>query len=593
MPSKNATIAVLLSVAMVMFAGCAGWGTDGPADPDEKTDDNGEAQADEGADAVEGDDAVEDTSSTSEGNTGSQDGSEPSDGSTQSDSDSGDASSSKGEGTNYPYDSGSDEGTDETGDDDSQSDDPDISDGSDKSDNMNDSAKSEAHTLTITVKNPDGEPATDADVSVVTYDGGSPVDTGTTDENGQMTLDVEDGDYEVSVSPESGAQSSDNRLVRINGEDNELVVQLEDPGEPTADMRVHAEDAETGEYVEGVAITVENRETGETYTGTTSQGDEYDGVYHNFEDLPVGTYQVTAESNGYETATDVVELTGSGRQPILHLNPVDAEFTVTGVDRFGEPVTEAHVSFTHDEYGVTDVQLNENGEATFQVPVHGTWSYSVTAPGYETEGVGEQVEVTGDVDREVQVENEVHELVVNVGDEAPVENADITLERHADGATTTEQTDEDGRVTFDVYTGDYTVTGVDERGEEQSIEVRVPDNQSIHLDEMYETTNVPFSVEILGGEPAPDVEVNGETQLKEGEHTFSTSPTDENGNTQAELLVGQRYYIEVTGPSGDYQVIGASEDGNDRSNEFVVEDDTSITIRTNPSQTPPGAAEAA
>lgn len=43
---------------------------------------------------------------------------------------------------------------------------------------------------------------------------------------------------------------------------------------------------------------------------------------------------------------------------------------------------------------------------------------------------------------------------------------------------------EDGPVSFDVYGGVYTVTGVDERREEQAKRVMVPDQQSIVLDQL-------------------------------------------------------------------------------------------------------------
>lgn len=46
--TQHIITALALSVIMILAAGCTGWGEDGPANPEEETDGNGEAQADEG-----------------------------------------------------------------------------------------------------------------------------------------------------------------------------------------------------------------------------------------------------------------------------------------------------------------------------------------------------------------------------------------------------------------------------------------------------------------------------------------------------------------------------------------------------------------
>lgn len=79
------------------------------------------------------------------------------------------------------------------------------------------------------------------------------------------------------------------------------------------------------------------------YAGRTYQSEEYDGNYVIFERLPLGTYQLTADTEGYEGATYVVQLTESGRQPILQLQPQEPKLTINVVNQFGEPVNRGEV----------------------------------------------------------------------------------------------------------------------------------------------------------------------------------------------------------------------------------------------------------
>lgn len=485
MVSKRLIIAVVLSLSMVMAAGCAGWGTDGPTDPDDSS------------------------------NEGAEEPSEGSDGGAEA----------------QPSDAGS-------GDDDETETDPQGS-------------SSESPSSSTDTQSSSGDSSSDDSVSSSSStDAQSTSDDSSSDDSG------------------SGDSGSDDTTV--------------------ADMRVYAENTETGDYLEGVSITLENRATGATYTGTTTEGDAFDGSYHNFQDLPLGTYQVTAEANGYETSTNVVELTESGRQPILEMSPVSSEFAVSVEDRFGDPVTNGQVTFTHANYDSWTIDLDDSGTASIVVPEHGTYGYSVSAPGYQTDGVGGQVDVTANTQQTVEVENEVHQLVVYAGDEAPVEGADITIERHADGETTTKTTDANGRVAFDVYTGSYTVSGVDERGEEQAVDVTVRDDHSMRLDQLYETTMVTFSIELMGGdEPIADAQVVGSTRLATGEHTIDTPLTGSNGVTQAELLVGKTYDIHVEGPGNEYRVTRLEGTGTDGANHVTVEEGASVTVSVNPSQMPP------
>lgn len=167
----------------------------------------------------------------------------------------------------------------------------------------------------------------------------------------------------------------------------------------------------------------------------------------------------------------------------------------------------------------------------------------------------------------------------------------VTIVRHADDATTTKTTDANGRVSFDVYSGSYTVRGVDKRGEEQAVEVSIHNDQLMRLDQLYETTIVTFSIELMGGdEPIADAQIVGSTQLASGEHTIDTPLTGSNGTTQAKLLVGKTYDVSVEGPGNEYQVTSLSGAGTNGGNHVTVEESASITVSVNPREMPPEQA---
>lgn len=265
-----------------------------------------------------------------------------------------------------------------------------------------------------------------------------------------------------SSSSTASASSSSSSVESGESETNEDEEEEEqEAGEETktADMRVYVEDTTTGEYIEGMKITVENRETGETYTGTTVKGEKFDGKYHNFTGLPLGIYQVTAEGVGYETATNVVKLTESGRQPILHADRQyeDARVTITVLDNFGEPVTDGQVQIVPSETTSFTKGLDENGQASFRASGSETYQHYVYADGYQTGYPYGEIDPTEQTRKTVTVDRTVHELTVQTNGAAYDSNTKVMIYRHADNATTTRYTGEGHEVTFDVYTGTYTV----------------------------------------------------------------------------------------------------------------------------------------
>lgn len=565
MASKSVIIAVLLSMAMVTAAGCAGWGTDGPTDPEEETDSNGEAQADEeseneASDRAEngGTETSDDTSSTSDSDTGVQDSSESSDttsdtsqsngsgsdestdetgatgnGDSQTDADSsaddsddtGDAPAPSdsdefdSDGSDSPNESdgegSSDENDSQNDSDETDSNDLDSSDDSNESDNGDDTDDStgnetgdsdnetddeeETHTLTVQVYNSEGEPVEGADVSLVMYDPGEPVDEGVTDSSGEAQFTVPNGSYEVTVSGVEDAQSTLDMGTSVQGEDTTHTVNLYDPDD---DMHLYS-----------------------------------------------ATIQVVDE-DGNPIPNELVEV-----------GPVDTELQRLITDENGEVTV---------EFGNSSLDDAVMYEAVVRGESH---SFSV-----ERGVQHEQIVVSDDSERQT------HELTVNAGERVGIEGVDVTIERW-DGQTTTKTTGEDGQVTFDVYPGEYTITGVDPRGEEQSVDVTVPDQQEVLLDEMaypapdeVETT---LTVVDQNGDPVEGVTVEAMTSIPPhyADVYIQSEPTNENGEVVVEAHAGQNYSIDriedTDGNSyqvvsvGDGMTLHVNEDG--ESDEIVVE----------------------
>ncbi|MFC7224088.1 carboxypeptidase regulatory-like domain-containing protein [Halalkalicoccus sp. GCM10025322] len=207
MPAKRTLVGVLLSVLVILSAGCAGWGEDGPQDIEVEVNENDEAQAQGDLESEEREstnsedtDGVANTSATSEAKN-----TDPA------------SANESAEPENEPI------RVDEADTDNSKS--PNESDSND----VNESEESETHHLTVTVTSPEGHAVDNADVSIVTYDGGADVADATTAGNGQATFDVKEGAYEVLVSHDQFDQSPANRIVMVD-EDTDFEARLENPG---------------------------------------------------------------------------------------------------------------------------------------------------------------------------------------------------------------------------------------------------------------------------------------------------------------------------------------------------------------------------
>lgn len=590
MLSKQTTIAVVLSMIMVMSAGCAGWGTDGPTNPDEETDGNGEAQTNEspgddqetesddsGAEeeqqgGEENSDTSASTDSAEEPSTGEDtDGtdangpSETEDGKTadsteetetpdgtetdssQTDSDQGDESPSSnggddnGDGSPASGDNNENGDSDESDGESSNEDDTDSDDSQDDLDDsekltcdafdtheeaqsyyeedtdarthldadnngiacealQDDTEEPETHTLTVQVNDADGNPVEGADVSVTVGDSGAPVADGTTDENGQVEFEVENGDYEIMVSDTEDAQSSANRGTQVRGEDTEYTVNLFDP-----DDNMH------------------------TYSATVQVVDE----------------------DGNPLTNERVEVSSPpGEEPVEYITDENGEFRIEFQNSSEDDVVQ-HEVVVRDTSETIHVERGEQHE---------------------------QITVSTDVERQT------HTLTVNSGEIYPVEGVDVTIERHADGATTTKTTDEEGQTTFNVYPGDYTVTGVDEQGQTYTEEVTVDGDESVLLPHEVPTPpeiTTTITVVDQDGNPVEGVTIEAMTSLPpQGADVYIQSePTDENGEVEVQAHAGQNYSIDriadADGTSyqvvsvGDGMTLEVDEDG--ESDEIVVE----------------------
>lgn len=495
MPSKNVIIAVILSMTMVTAAGCAGWGADGPTESEEETDGNGEAQADEGSENEDSGtttdgtvdeekderaDAPEDALSTSENEIGAQDSTESSDTDTQSDGSDSEESSDE---------------TESTGEGDSQPAESNDTDEADERDDSDDFSESETHTLTVTVESPEGHDIEGATVSVVTYDGGESVDSVTTDENGQATFEVENGDYEVSVDGTQLHQSFENRLVTVSGEDTAFEVNMQNPG------RMY------------------------DYSMTVQVVDE----------------------DGNPIANELVRIGTPGEELEKHITDDTGEVTISFGNSAEDDAIMQIIEIRGEEYPVS-VTLGEQTE---------------------------QIIVSDDSERET------HELTVHAGEQAPVENVDVTSERW-DGVTTTKTTSENGQVTFTVYPGEYTVTGIDERGEEQTVAVFVPDQQNVLLGQMGtpapEQVTATLEVVDQDREPVEGVTVEAITSIPPtyADVYIQSEPTDENGHVTVEAHADQTYSIDrVVDSAGNSYSVQQVGDGQML---HIDEDSTADTI---------------
>lgn len=115
---------------------------------------------------------------------------------------------------------------------------------------------------------PDDEPITDANVGIVTYDSGVPINSGTINENGQATFKLRNGSYAAEVGHEVYAQPSDDRGVVINDADVKRTIQL---------VRYGPSDPSDEDGSDGSGDSDDDATDGDEEPGNDSENDTDDG----------------------------------------------------------------------------------------------------------------------------------------------------------------------------------------------------------------------------------------------------------------------------------------------------------------------------
>lgn len=381
----------------------------GAEDSGSSGDSNSEPQSSTGADGSDGSDGDDssDGSDGSNGNDGSDDsdGSNGSDGTDDDDGDSGDgdeqltcdAFDTQPEAQMY-YD----EAPEERDHLDANNDDipcESLPDGdSSGGDDGNDTDVGPAtHELKVTVTNHNGDPVEGASVSIVTYDGGEDVASGTTNSDGVATFDVPNGSYEAVVTTEDDEllQPSDQRLVDVNGEDASLDVQMQSSGdngggEETHTLTVYADSA----------VTLESTDE----DGMNETKEPTDGVV-TFE-VPAGGYTLAAD--GYHRA-DVLSVEEDTEITLQDTSGATMDVVVVDAET-GNPIGGAEMDgecalwYTGgDSYIETTSASEGDGIVTVHTGVTPTTCEpTVTAPGYESTTIG--LDAPGDDGQTVELE---------------------------------------------------------------------------------------------------------------------------------------------------------------------------------------------
>lgn len=428
MPRTRFVVAVVLTAVMVLSAGCAGFGTDGPADSPQESDGN--------ADDQENESPADDTDATNESSEESSD-----DGEDSNEYDSTDPpESSEDDLDESPDADGSDDG--------GSADETDSADGTDDADEGDDAGSGTNSGQEDTASSDDGngdaandgngdapsenggdgdggeDPSESGDagdrengkeepVYTLTVEADSPVTLERTWEDASTTREPTDGTVEFSVIEGSYALSADG----YHDVPEELAIQVDSDttvtmqSEDGVDVEVTVVDAETGEPIEGAEISGVcdwYYSSGDAHvTGET----DADGVATAHAELSPTDCDATVSAEGY--ASESVSLAVPDDDGLtVELEPEESEapetntLTVEVTDaETDEPIEGATVE-AHGADGDPDdtrdlryeAQTNENGVAGMEVRAAMNYVITVEAAGYET-GHGEV-----SLDRETSIE---------------------------------------------------------------------------------------------------------------------------------------------------------------------------------------------
>lgn len=148
----------------------------------------------------------------------------------------------------------------------------------------------------------------------------------------------------------------------------------------------------------------------------------------------------------------------------------------------------------------------------------------------------------------------------------------ITIERQADGATTTKQTDDGGSADFEVYPGDYVVSGTDETGHTQTQDVTVDSDTAVMLGQLQrpqpEERTLTVAVIDQDGDRASGVPVEAVARrLPAGGDNLTQGVTDSEGLVEFSVYDGIQYTLSA---GGDYTGSATiTMDGNEHTTLYV------------------------
>lgn len=316
----------------------------------------------------------------------------------------------------------------------------------------------ETSSLKVTVDNHNGEPVEGASVTVITADGGDEVASGTTDSNGVITFDVENGEYDVIVEHEDITAAS---RVTVDGDTEDSLTLDTSDQKATGIVKVVDQN---GDPVEGEPVTLWPPGAVEEEATETRETDENGEV----------RIELVAGEPEDVVMFDVVVRDQKKYLGIMADAYVGVQEVVFEVDTTGVDGTERALKVT---------VVDQNGDPLEGASIHATGPVLSNGAAHEpsgetnADGIATLTAYDGEYDLEVQYDGEITEDHVTVdGDTKTTVEVDTsetgeetnTLTVHAESAVTVESTDEDGMsetqeptdgvATFEVPDGGYVIT---------------------------------------------------------------------------------------------------------------------------------------
>lgn len=437
---RRQTFAVLAIALTMLLAGCAGWGTDGPAEgaddpePDETGDledvdneaaneqqDTSEDERD--ADAAPGNDSADRETDTTDTDTDT--GTDAPDANDES------ADEAEGDDTDDADDraidegdqaetSPQDDGADETGEEgetsvnDTDGNQQDSGDGehppTNETGDEDGDADDEMYRFETTIQVVDGDGQPIEGESVRAWPAGAPdnVEEYVTDENGQVVLEGGSSDPSDTIMMIVEV-AGEERTVHLDQDEHTETFTVED-GSETSGLTVHVIDGTGDEGALDAEVTITHIETGETATATTDDGAV------RFDGLEPGEYRVDADAGEdwyvFEGVTDQSVDVPDNDEHTLELYPEPETHTLTVEVRdatTGDPIEGADVSGVggvHPDGSdmMFSAETDSDGTATVE-----TWESS-----YEVDVIADGYEFAGDTigldeDKQLTIELEPEE----------------------------------------------------------------------------------------------------------------------------------------------------------------------------------------